>query len=141
MDKKELWKVLGRDDYARKSQELKKKCDEMAKDVRDKLIELDEKKIFLACSGTTFAVVDVSYVATCRVREKILARESGSVYYLLQDIGEHDRGSLEAKNLCVEVGRVVDAVRFVSQLDKILQEISKIEDKKVADIENALKNL
>ena len=29
MDKKEMWKVLGRDDYAHKSQELKKKCEEL----------------------------------------------------------------------------------------------------------------
>ena len=35
MKKKEMWKVLGRDDYAHKSQELKKKCEELAKAICD----------------------------------------------------------------------------------------------------------
>ena len=136
MEKKELWKVLGRDDYARKSQELRKKCDELAKAICDKLIELDRKEIFISGCGITFRVINVA--VDC-VKSKILAIKSGTVYYLLQDIGASDR--LEADNLYVEVGRVTDAISFVSHLDEILQLISEIEDEKVAAVEKALKSL
>ena len=135
MEKKELWKVLGRDDYARKSQELRKKCDELAKAICDKLIELDREEIFISGCGI-FRVINVA--VDC-VKSKILAIKSGTVYYLLQDIGAHDR--LEADNLYVEVGRVTAAISFVSHLDEILQLISEIEDEKVAAVEKALKSL
>lgn len=139
MEKKELWKVLGRDDYARKSQDLRKKCDEMAIAIRDKLIELDVDDIFIPKCGIILDVINVSYVATFYTVSKVLAIKSGTVYYLLQDIGVHDR--LKADNLDVKVGRVVDAVDFVGHLDEILQKISEIEDKKVACVEKALKSL
>ena len=57
---------------------------------------------------------------------------------MLQEFGICD---VNAGDLNVKVGRVVDALGFVTRLDEILQEISKIEDKKVADIEAALKRL
>lgn len=59
MDKKEMWKVLGRDDYAHKSQELGKKCEELAKAICDKLIELDMTEIFIPRCGITFRVITV----------------------------------------------------------------------------------
>lgn len=135
MEKKEMWKVLGRDDYARKSQELEKKCEELAKAIRDKLIELDRTEITIPRCGITFRVVTVQI--SC-VKFNLLARNSGTIYYLLQEFGICD---IHADDLNVKVGRVVDALGFVTHLDEILQEISKIEDKEVADIEAALKRL
>ena len=135
MNKKEMWKVLGRDDYAHKSQELKKKCEELAKAICDKLIELDVTEIFIPRCGITFRVVTVKIGC---VKRTLLALKSGTTYYLLQEFGTCD---IRAENLNVEVGSVVDALGFVTHLDEILQEISKIEDKEVADIEAALKRL
>lgn len=135
MEKKEMWKVLGRDDYARKSQELEKKCEELAKAVCDKLIELDRTEIFIPRCGITFSVITVQI--SC-VKFNLLALKSGTIYYLLQEFGICD---LYAGDLNVKVGRVVDALSFVNHLDEILQEISKIENKEVADIEAALKRL
>ena len=130
-----MWKVLGRDDYAHKSQELKKKCEELAKAICDKLIELDRTEITIPRCGITFRVVTVQ---TSCVKRILLARESGTIYYLLQEFGICD---IRADDLNVKVGRVVDALGFVTHLDEILQEISKIENKEVADIEAALKRL
>lgn len=135
MEKKEMWKVLGRDDYAHKSQELKKKCEELAKAICDKLIELDKPEIFIPRSGITFSVITVRI--SC-VKSNLLALKSGIIYHLLQEFGTCD---LYADDLNVKVGRVVDALSFVNHLDEILQEISKIENKEVADIEAALKRL
>lgn len=135
MEKKEMWKVLGRDDYAHKSQELKKKCEELAKAICDKLIELDRTEITIPRCGITFRVVTVQ---TNCVKRILLARESGTIYYLLQEFGICD---IRADDLNVKVGRIVDALGFVTHLDEILQEISKIENKEVADIEAALKRL
>lgn len=135
MEKKEMWKVLGRDDYARKSQELKKKCEELAKAICDKLIELDMTEIFIPRCGITFRVITAQIGC---VKCILLARKSGTIYYLLQDFGICD---IHADDLNVKVGRVVDALSFVTHLDEILQEISKIENEKVADIEAALKRL
>lgn len=135
MEKKEMWKVLGRDDYAHKSQELKKKCEELAKAICDKLIELDKPEIFIPRSGITFSVITVQI--SC-VKSNLLALKSGTIYHLLQEFGTCD---LYAGDLNVKVGRVVDALSFVNHLDEILQEISKIENKEVADIEAALKRL
>lgn len=135
MEKKEMWKVLGRDDYARKSQELEKKCEELAKAVCDKLIELDRTEILIPRCGVTFSVITVQI--SC-VKFNLLALKSGTIYYLLQEFGICD---LYAGDLNVKVGRVVDALSFVNHLDEILQEISKIENKEVADIEAALKRL
>ena len=135
MEKKEMWKVLGRDDYAHKSQELKKKCEELAKAICDKLIELDRTEITIPRCGITFRVVTVQ---TSCVKRILLARESGTIYYLLQEFGICD---IRADDLNVKVGRVVDALGFVTHLDEILQEISKIEKKEVAVIEAALKRL
>lgn len=135
MEKKEIWKVLGRDDYARKSQELEKKCEELAKAVCDKLIELDRTEILIPRCGVTFSVITVQI--SC-VKFNLLALKSGTIYYLLQEFGICD---LYAGDLNVKVGRVVDALSFVNHLDEILQEISKIENKEVADIEAALKRL
>ena len=130
-----MWKVLGRDDYAHKSQELKKKCEELAKAICDKLIELDRTEITIPRCGITFRVVTVQISCVKRI---LLARNSGTIYYLLQEFGICD---IHAGDLNVKVGRVVDALGFVTHLDEILQEISKIEDKEVADIEAALKRL
>lgn len=130
-----MWKVLGRDDYARKSQELEKKCEELAKAVCDKLIELDRTEILIPRCGVTFSVITVQI--SC-VKFNLLALKSGTIYYLLQEFGICD---LYAGDLNVKVGRVVDALSFVNHLDEILQEISKIENKEVADIEAALKRL
>ena len=135
MEKKEMWKVLGRDDYAHKSQELKKKCEELAKAICDKLIELDKSEIFIPRCGITFSVITVQI--SC-VKSNLLALKSGTIYHLLQEFGTCD---LYAGDLDVKVGRVVDALSFVNHLDEILQEISKIENKEVADIEAALKRL
>lgn len=135
MEKKEMWKVLGRDDYARKSQELKRKCEELAKAICDKLIELDMKEIFIPRCGITFRVVTVKIGC---VKRTLLAIKSGTTYYLLQEFGACD---IYAGDLNVEVGSVADALGFVTHLDEILQEISKIEDKEVAEIEAALKRL
>lgn len=135
MEKKEMWKILGRDDYAHKSQELKKKCEELAKAICDKLIELDMTEIFVPRCGITFRVVTVQI--SC-VKCNLLALKRGTIYYLLQEFGICD---IHAGNINVEVGRVVDALSFVTHFEEILQEISKIEDKKVADIEAALKKL
>ena len=135
MEKKEMWKVLGRDDYAHKSQELKKKCEELAKAICDKLIELDKPEIFIPRCGITFSVITVQI--SC-VKSNLLALKSGTIYHLLQ---EFDTCDLYAGDLNVKVGRVVDALSFVNHLDEILQEISKIENKEVADIEAALKRL
>ena len=130
-----MWKVLGRDDYTHKSQELKKKCEELAKAICDKLIELDRTEITIPRCGITFRVVTVQISCVKRI---LLARNSGTIYYLLQEFGICD---IHAGDLNVKVGRVVDALGFVTHLDEILQEISKIEDKEVADIEAALKRL
>lgn len=130
-----MWKVLGRDDYARKSQELEKKCEELAKAVCDKLIELDRTEILIPRCGVTFSVITVQI--SC-VKFNLLALKSGTIYYLLQEFGICD---LYAGDLNVKVGRVVDALSFVNHLDEILQEISKIENKEVANIEAALKRL
>lgn len=130
-----MWKVLGRDDYAHKSQELKKKCEELAKAVCDKLIELDRTEIFIPRCGITFSVITVK---TSCVKRNLLALKRGTIYYLLQEFGICD---IYAGDLNVKVGHVVDALSFVTHLDEILQEISKIEDKEVADIEAALKRL
>lgn len=135
MEKKEMWKILGRDDYAHKSQELKKKCEELAKAICDKLIELDMTEIFVPRCGITFRVVTVQISF---VKRTLLARKSGTTYYLLQEFGTCD---IHAGNINVEVGSVAHALSFVTHFEEILQEISKIEDKKVADIEAALKNL
>lgn len=135
MEKKEMWKVLGRDDYTHKSQELKKKCEELAKAICDKLIELDRTEITIPRCGITFRVVTVQISCVKRI---LLARNSGTIYYLLQEFGICD---IHAGDLNVKVGRVVDALGFVTHLDEILQEISKIEDKEVANIEAALKRL
>lgn len=135
MEKKEMWKILGRDDYAHKSQELKKKCEELAKAICDKLIELDMTEIFIPRSGITFSVITVQI--SC-VKCDLLALKSGTIYYLLQEFGLCD---LNAGDLKVKVGRIGDALDFITHMDEILQDISKIEDKKVADIEAALKNL
>ena len=135
MEKKEMWKVLGRDDYARKSQELKRKCEELAKAICDKLIELDVTEIFIPRCGITFRVVTVKIGF---VKRTLLALNSGTTYYLLQEFGECD---IRTENLNVEVGSVVDALGFVTHFEEILQEISKIENEKVADIEAALKTL
>lgn len=135
MEKKEMWKVLGRDDYAHKSQELKKKCEELAKAICDKLIELDMTEIFIPRSGITFSVITVQI--SC-VKCDLLALKSGTSYYLLQEFGVCD---LKAGDLNVKVGRIGDALDFITHMDEILQDISKIEDKKVADIEAALKRL
>lgn len=135
MEKKEMWKVLGRDDYARKSQELEKKCEELAKAVCDKLIELDRTEILIPRCGVTFSVITVQI--SC-VKFNLLALKSGTIYYLLQEFGICD---LYAGDLNVKVGRVVDALSFANHLDEILQEISKIENKEVANIEAALKRL
>lgn len=135
MEKKEMWKILGRDDYAHKSQELKKNCEELAKAICDKLIELDMTEIFVPRCGITFRVVTVKISF---VKRTLLARKSGTTYYLLQEFGTCD---IHADNINVEVGSVADALSFVTHFEEILQEISKIEDKKVADIEAALKNL
>lgn len=135
MEKKEMWKVLGRDDYTHKSQELKKKCEELAKAICDKLIELDRTEIFIPRCGITFSVITVQI--NC-VKNTLLALKSGTVYYLLQEFGTR---YLNAGSLSVKVGRVVDALSFVNHLDEILQEISNIENKEVADIEAALKRL
>lgn len=137
MKKKEMWKVLGRDDYANKSQELKKKCEELAKAICDKLIELDMTEIFIPRSGITFRVITVQISCVKRI---LLALKRGTIYYLLQEFGICDC-DIHAGDLNVKVGRVVDALSFVTHLDEILQEISKIEDKEVADIEAALKRL
>ena len=131
-----MWKVLGRDDYAHKSQELKKKCDELATAICNKLIELDKTEILIPRSGITFNVVNV-YISG--VKRNLLAINGGTIYYLLQKIYIHDL--LNAGDLNVKVGRVVDILSFVNHLDEILQEISNIEDKEVADIEAALKRL
>ena len=72
------------------------------------------------------------------VKCNLLALKSGTIYYLLQEFGICD---IHAGDLNVKVGRVVDALSLVTHLDEILQEISKIENKKVADIEAALKRL
>lgn len=135
MEKKDMWKVLGRDDYAHKSQELKKKCEELAKAICDKLIELDRTEITIPRCGITFRVVTVQISCVKRI---LLARNSGTIYYLLQEFGICD---IHAGDLNVKAGRVVDALGFVTHLDEILQEISKIEDKEVAGIEAALKRL
>ena len=135
MEKKEMWKVLGRDDYAHKSQELKKKCEELAKAICDKLIELDMTEIFIPSCGITFSVITVQI--SC-VKRTLLAPKSGTIYYLLPEFGICD---IYADDLNVKVGRVVDALSFVTHLDDILREISKIEDKEVADIEAALKRI
>lgn len=135
MEKKEMWKVLGRDDYTHKSQELKKKCEELAKAICDKLIELDRTEIFIPSRGITFSVITVQISCVKRI---LLALKSGTIYYLLQEFGICD---INADNLNVKVGRVVDALSFVTHLDEILQEISKIENKEVANIEAALKRL
>lgn len=135
MEKKEMWKILGRDDYAHKSQELKKKCEELAKAICDKLIELDMTEIFVPRCGITFRVVTVQI--SC-VKCNLLALKRGTIYYLLQEFGICD---IHAGNINVEVGSVADALSFVTHFEEILQEISKIEDKKVADIEAALKKL
>ena len=135
MEKKEMWKILGRDDYAHKSQELKKKCEELAKAICDKLIELDMTEIFIPRCGITFSVITVQI--SC-VKCNLLALKSGTIYYLLQEFGICD---LYAGKLNVKVGRIGDALDFITHMDEILQDISKIEDKKVADIEAALKNL
>lgn len=135
MKKKEMWKVLGRDDYAHKSQELKKKCEELAKAICDKLIELDMTEIFIPRCGITFRAIIVQISCVKRI---LLALKRGTIYYLLQEFGICD---IHAGDLNVKVGSVADALSFVTHLDEILQEISKIEDKKVADIEAVLKRL
>lgn len=92
-------------------------------------------EIFIPRCGITFRVITVQISCVKRV---LLALESGTIYYLLQ---EFDICDIHAGDLNVKVGRVVDALSFVTHLDEILQEISKIEDKEVADIEAALKRL
>ena len=134
MEKKEMWKILGRDDYAHKSQELKKKCEELAKAICDKLIELDMTEIFIPRCGS----LNVVNVQKDCIRYNLLALKSGTIYYLLQEFGVCD---LKAGDLNVKVGRIGDALDFITHMDEILQDISKIEDKKVADIEAALKRL
>ena len=134
MEKKEMWKILGRDDYAHKSQELKKKCEELAKAICDKLIELDMTEIFIPRCGS----LNVVNVQKDCIRYNLLALKSGTIYYLLQEFGVY---GLKAGELNVKVGRIGDALNFITHIDEILQDISKIEDKKVADIEAALKNL
>ena len=134
MEKKEMWKVLGRDDYAHKSQELKKKCEELSKAICDKLIELDMTEIFIPRCGS----LNVVNVQKDCIRYNLLALKSGTIYYLLQEFGVC---GLKVGELNVKVGRIGDALNFITHIDEILQDISKIEDKKVADIEAALKNL
>lgn len=134
MEKKEMWKILGRDDYAHKSQELKKKCEELAKAICDKLIELDMTEIFIPRCGS----LNVVNVQKDCIRYNLLALKSGTIYYLLQEFGVC---GLKAGDLNVKVGRIGDALDFITHMDEILQDISKIEDKKVADIEAALKRL
>lgn len=134
MEKKEMWKILGRDDYAHKSQELKKKCEELAKAICDKLIELDMTEISIPRCGS----LNVVNVQKDCIRYNLLALKSGTIYYLLQEFGVCD---LKAGDLNVKVGRIGDALDFITHMDEILQDISKIEDKKVADIEAALKRL
>ena len=90
-------------------------------------------EIFIPRCGITFSVITVQI--SC-VKRTILARKSGTIYYLLQEFCICD---IHAGDLNVKVGRVVDALSFVAHLDEILQEISKIENEKVADIEAALK--
>ena len=85
--------------------------------------------------GITYRVITAQI--SC-VKFTLLARKSGTIYYLLQEFGICD---IHADDLNVKVGRVADALSFVTHLDEILQEISKIEDKEVADIEAALKRL
>ena len=131
MEKKEMWKILGRDDYAHKSQELKKKCEELAKAICDKLIELDMTEIFIPRCGS----LNVVNVQKDCIRYNLLALKSGTIYYLLQEFGVY---GLKAGELNVKVGRIGDALNFITHIDEILQDISKIEDKKVADIEAAL---
>lgn len=93
-------------------------------------------EIFIPRCGITFRVVTVQISCVKRI---LLARKSGIIYYLLQEFGICD---IHADgDLTVKVGRVGDALGFVTHLDEILQEISKIEDKEVADIEAALKRL
>ena len=92
-------------------------------------------EIFIPRCGITFSVITVQI--SC-VKRTLLARKSGTIYYLLQEFGICD---IYADDLNVKVGRVVDALSFVTHLDDILREISKIEDKEVADIEAALKRL
>ena len=92
-------------------------------------------EIFIPRCGITFSVITVQI--SC-VKRTILARKSGTTYYLLQEFGTCD---IRAENLNVEVGSVVDALGFVTHFEEILQEISKIENEKVADIEAALKRL
>lgn len=81
-------------------------------------------EIFIPRCGITFRVITVQI--SC-VRRILLALKSGTIYYLLQEFGICD---IHAGDLNVKVGRVVDALSFVTHLDEILQEISKIEDKK-----------
>lgn len=92
-------------------------------------------EIFIPRCGITFRVITVQISCVKRI---LLALKSGNIYYLLQEFGICD---IHAGDLNVKVGRVVDALSFVNHLDEILQEISKIEDKKVAGIEAALKRL
>ena len=92
-------------------------------------------EIFIPRCGITFRVVTVKIGF---VKRTILAIKSGTTYYLLQEFGECD---IRADTINVEVGSVADALSFVTHFEEILQEISKIEDKKVADIEAALKML
>lgn len=87
------------------------------------------------CGGITFRVITVQISCVKRI---LLALKSGPIYYLLQEFGICD---IHAGDLNVKVGRVIDALIFVNHLDEILQEISKIEDKKVTGIEAALKRL
>lgn len=91
--------------------------------------------IFIPRCGIKFSVITLQI--SC-VKRTLLARKSGTIYYLLQEFGICD---IYAGDINVNVGRVVDALSFVTHLDEILQEISKIEDEKVADIEAALKRL
>lgn len=85
-----MWKVLGRDDYAHKSQELKKKCEELAKAICDKLIELDMTEIFIPRCGITFRVITVQISCVKRI---LLALKSGNIYYLLASSRDMQRTS------------------------------------------------
>lgn len=60
MEKKEMWKVLGRDDYARKSQELKKSARNWRKLYAISLLSLTRQK------SSSLAVVLPSELLPCK---------------------------------------------------------------------------
>lgn len=139
--------ILARDDYKRMTESLKEKVEEIAKEIRHKMDELDVDNSYpeggLCAKDVRVLVAHLGYGDTgyfdCLVLESVDEETGFHVFHSLEDAGDvlqEDRGFF-VRGLATNKERIA----FLNAASSLIKKLGAIEQKNVEIMQNALNNI